>query len=251
MDAQHKALATLKIDQLRPSVDGHMVRFAPISAEGLAMQAATPGILSCTRNELVPAREPANLDITFDQVKERIKSQYDVDDAKAAAAVSGYRKDDPQRTPYDVLMMAASEAYVRAPIHRLADALAGVRGSRFYLLDFNFYTDPARGAPHAYDIAYAFGNLAGGRVPLTGPGPQAVSEAMMSTFSTFARTGEPNNPRIPEWKTYDTATRSTLVMDYPPRVVNDYRRNDRLTSATLPPVEPTKVSDGPLVRVTA
>jgi para-nitrobenzyl esterase len=162
--------------------------------------------------------------------------------------VEGYRKDDPQRAPYDVLMMAASEGYVRAAIHRLAEGLANVRGSRLYLLDFNFYTDPARGAPHAYDIPFAFGNLAGGRFPLTGPAPKAVSEAMMSTFSAFARTGDPNNPRIPAWAPYSSTTRATLVMDNPPRVVDDFRGNDRATSAALPTVEPTQVSDGPLGR---
>jgi para-nitrobenzyl esterase len=43
----------------------------------------------------------------------------------------------------------------------------------------------------------------------------------------MASNGNPNNPRIPLWPSYETMHRSTLVFGDPTNVVNDPRREFR------------------------
>jgi para-nitrobenzyl esterase len=42
-----------------------------------------------------------------------------------------------------------------------------------------------------------------------------------------------DNPRMPEWKPYDTATRATMTIDAKCRAVNDYHGADRVASSEL------------------
>ena len=85
-----------------------------------------------------------------------------------------------------------------------------------------------------------------GRMARTEPDAE-ISRAHMSAFVAFARTGNPNNPRIPEWKPYDAARRATMVVGQPLRVVDDWRGGDRRTSAMLPLLTTYQTSSGPLL----
>ncbi len=51
---------------------------------------------------------------------------------------------------------------------------------------------------------------------------------MAATWVAFARTGNPNNPAIPNWPAYDTKTRATLIFDANTRVENDPRHDFRV-----------------------
>ena len=51
--------------------------------------------------------------------------------------------------------------------------------------------------------------------------------------SAFARTGNPNNPRLPEWRPYDAATRTTMTIDLKCRAVDDYHGADRVAGSAL------------------
>ena len=86
-------------------------------------------------------------------------------------------------------------------------------------------------APHTADIPFAFGTMDIAKT-MTGNDPSAaeVSRSLMSAFVAFARTGDPNHPGIPAWKPYDTASRPTMVVKQPCRLVNDYLGADRVAS---------------------
>jgi para-nitrobenzyl esterase len=254
--ASQKANANVKGEGARPMVDGRLVLHQPLSPEGLAMHASMPTILSATSTEaaFVLAFDKRNFQVTTDQVRARIASQYQLDEARAREVMAGYAQDDPQRSPWEVLLAAASEVWVRAAMHRGIEANAAVRRAPVYMLDFNYKVDPVLGAAHAADIPYAFGNQVSGDntyglyIPDTRPAGATVAANMMSTFVAFARTGNPNNPRIPTWRPYDLDRRATLVMEEKPRVVDDFRSGDRKTSASLPPQDPGSAGRGALFR---
>lgn len=62
----------------------------------------------------------------------------------------------------------------------------------------------------------------------------AMSQAMSETWLAFARTGDPNNSAIPEWKPYDLNARSVMLFDNPPHVESDPHRAERLAMEKYP-----------------
>ena len=60
-----------------------------------------------------------------------------------------------------------------------------------------------------------------------GEAQQHVADIMADTWIAFARTGNPNNPHLPEWQPYNLTTRPVMVLDETPEVVNDARGAQR------------------------
>ena len=75
---------------------------------------------------------------------------------------------------------------------------------------------------HALEITFAFDNT--NRVPLMsggGPRASALADKMSDAWIQFARSGDPNNPKLPDWPRYDVNRRATMVFDDQCKVVDD------------------------------
>lgn len=55
------------------------------------------------------------------------------------------------------------------------------------------------GAPHAFEIEYAMGNLATNPVYAWTPEDDKISATMLQFFANFIKTGNPNSPGLPAW----------------------------------------------------
>jgi para-nitrobenzyl esterase len=55
----------------------------------------------------------------------------------------------------------------------------------------------------------------------------------MSAFVAFARTGDPNNSRMPHWTPFVKSTRVTMTINQECRPVEDYLGADRRAAAAL------------------
>jgi para-nitrobenzyl esterase len=63
---------------------------------------------------------------------------------------------------------------------------------------------PGTYAFHSDDIEYVFGTLDTRPGAVWRPEDRKLSEQMMSYWTNFARTGDPNGPGLPVWPKYDT-----------------------------------------------
>jgi para-nitrobenzyl esterase len=65
---------------------------------------------------------------------------------------------------------------------------------------------------------------------LTGGGEQAMALAdkVSDAWIAFARTGNPNTPKLPRWPAFNAADRPTMVFDNESRVELDPIRAQRL-----------------------
>ena len=183
------------------------------------------------------AGDARHMKLSVEQVKARLKEQFAIDDEKAESMMAAFRRDEPGRTPSDVLVALITNALFRGPMLAAAEAKANAGQAPVWLYNF-VWRAPVDGgiwgSPHAIDIPFAFGNtdkatsLVG-----TGPEPAEVSRNLMSAFVAFARTGKPNNPRMPEWKPFDPSSRATMTIDVKPQLVNDYLSGDRAAAASV------------------
>lgn len=233
------AAVKAKREGARPVIDGRHLPAGPMTPEGLAQHASVPLLMGNANTEATFyfGADTRNFRVTANQVKARIKAQFGLDDAKVDAIMSAYLKDEPNRTPADILAGVITDTLFRVPMIRGAEAKANAKQAPVYLYNF-VWNAPIDGgvwhSPHAIDIPFAFGNT-GKSTSLTGTGPEPaeVARNLMSAFVAFARTGNPNNPRMPEWKPYDAVTRATMTVDVKCQVVNDFHGADRVASSEL------------------
>ena len=255
--AYQAAVRKLDADDYRPVIDGRHIPSGPLTAEGLAVHASVPMIMGTTETEATfwLARDARNLAITEDQLSARIKAQFKIGDGQVAALIAAYRRDSPARTPWDVLVALGTDVLFRGRMLVGAEAKANAKTAPVYLYNFVWKVPVDAGiwgSPHAVDIPFAFGNVEKARMMSgPGPGPVKVSHNLMSAFVGFARAGDPNNPRMPEWKPYDSTTRYTMTVDDPCRLVNDFHGTGRIASTPLLYQEAFQIQRGPLFQYDA
>lgn len=82
-----------------------------------------------------------------------------------------------------------------------------------------------RGACHAVELAYVFGNL--DETIYTGkPADKALSDMVMNMWADFAKTGNPSLPEL-EWKQFDCEERATMLLKKKPRLRHDILSGQR------------------------
>jgi para-nitrobenzyl esterase len=74
---------------------------------------------------------------------------------------------------------------------------------------------------HGLDVAASFREARDGNDALR------VADELSSAWIAFARSGNPNNPRIPPWQTYDAKTRATMSFGTPTQLIYDPRAEIR------------------------
>ncbi len=79
------------------------------------------------------------------------------------------------------------------------------------------------------EIPFAFDNVKIS-ARMTGGGPEAIALAdkVSDAWIAFARSGDPNTPKLPHWPAYDAKDRATMVINNVSKVVHDPLREQRL-----------------------
>lgn len=239
LDARNRAVAS-SFEGARPVIDGKHIVTRPMAPEGLAMHASVPLLLGSTKTEasLFFQSDMRNFKLTEEQMRSRMRSVFKINDSKIDTIMASYRKDAPDMTPSEILVAVASDVQFRRPLTAAAEMKSGAAGQApVYMYNFTWtipWEGGVLGSPHAVDIPFAFGtvNEAG---EMTGPGDHAMEAAMnmMSAFLSFARTGNPNNTRMPEWKPYDATTRASMLIDSRCEAASGWRGEARRAIADL------------------
>ncbi len=73
------------------------------------------------------------------------------------------------------------------------------------------------GSPHGQDVAYVFKTLDPSN-PQTTESDLAISEAMATYWTNFAKTGDPNDERVPEWPAFNDQIPGVMVFGQTPHV---------------------------------
>jgi len=203
---------------------------------------AIPMMLGNTRDETRAFVDPDSEKVrglTWANLAERMAPELRVD-ILPEWVVAQYRRHFPDWSAERVFYAAttAGRSWPGQVVEADARARAGAR-TWVYQVDFQSPTQPRRGAPHTMDIALAFGTLgAEGSYTGNGVAARAVSSLVMSAFTAFARTGDPNGRGVPHWPVYSLPARRTMVFDVDSRAVADPRLWERELFARVPYIQP-------------
>lgn len=100
-----------------------------------------------------------------------------------------------------------------------ADAKDGADTGKTFFYQFShpppFATDHlyfGSGAAHSVEMPYVFGTLEHYGIPQT-PEDRDMANVMATYWTTFAKTGDPNDAGLPAWPAFDTATQQAMRLD--------------------------------------
>ncbi|MCT2558012.1 carboxylesterase/lipase family protein [Tsuneonella sp. YG55] len=142
-----------------------------------------------------------------------------------AAKVVGYLKaQNPGESPTYIANSAMTWRFAQGS-YVIADQIARAGGAPVYVYKLTWETPVAGGifrSPHTLDMPLMFANAAESAA-LVGEGeaPKKMEAMMSDAWLSFARSGVPASPLLPEWPAYTLGKRAVMQLDLTPKVVDD------------------------------
>ena len=197
-----------------PIVDGRVLPAHPFEPHASTLSADVPMIIGSTLNEFITAiNHPEFEQMTEAQLEERVRGMHG---ERTPKVLEAFRQRSPHASPFDLWSHIGS-AGVRQSAIAQATAKAALGKAPAYLYWFTWKTPILSGRPRAFhcaEIPFVFDNT--DRCEnMTGGGPDArVLGAIMSdAWIQFARTGDPNHPRMPRWDAFSPSRQQTMIFD--------------------------------------
>ena len=209
-----------------PVLDGLAFTEHPFLPQAPARSSALPMMVGTTRTELSNqlGYEDGAFDLDMAELRRRLARFVPSEDVENAIAT--FRGSNPGASPSELYFTIASARGYVLDATIMAEQRVRADAAPTYLYQLT-WRSPADGgkhiSQHTLDLPFMFDNVAAA-THLTGPESEetrAMARAMADTWISFARTGDPNNAAIPEWRPYDLTERSTLLFEVPPRLASD------------------------------
>lgn len=225
---------------LRHVIDGSVMPRSILESVAAGSAADVPLIIGMTRNEL--AGLPVPEDVSFEAMPEFVRQLVPscVDMVGLATAYQKARRSRAARaTPREIGLAIAGDAGVCMPSILVLDAHRRVQPASFhYIFTWNSPAgDGTQGSPHGIDIGFVFGTHAIDEECANhfgqGPAADALSNAVMDAWTTFARTGDPSTESLGYWPAYGD-TRRTMMIGERTHVVDAPYEDERRAWAAYP-----------------
>ncbi len=224
-----------------PVADGAVLPSGPWWPSAAHTNINIPIMMGNTADEMtmiVGSSDPSIFRITEAELPARLAPY--IKGGDAATLIADFRKLTPGASPSDLFFDITTARTMRGTTILAAETRERLRApAPFYMYEIGWRTNVDGGkwkSPHSMEHGFTFYNLDNiGTIYGNTPGQTRMADQMNTTWATFARNGDPNNPTIPHWPAYDTRRRPVMRFDVPSKVINDNRRGERLALAALPP----------------
>jgi para-nitrobenzyl esterase len=205
-----------------PVVDGNILPAHPFDPQAPALSADVPMIIGSTLNEFITAiNHPEYEEMTAIDLENRVKVMFA---ERTPEVLAAFRKRTPSASPFDLWSHIAASSVREAAIAQ-ATAKAAQNSAPAYLYWFTWQTPVLNGRPRAFhcsEIAFAFNNtdrcetMTGG-----GADARALAEIVSDAWIHFARTGDPNHPKMPHWTAFNADQVPTMIFDNHTQLLNN------------------------------
>jgi len=212
-----------------PTVDGKNVPEHPFHPVASAISADVPVLCGSTRTEMTLQSDAAAFTLDEDSMRRRVRNLLG---EHAEHVTEVYRRTNLGASASDIYFLIASDYRYGAPMMKIAERRAALGKAPAYLYYFRWETPVQNGrlkSPHTIEIPFAFDNVKISE-RLTGGGPEAMALAdkVSDAWIAFARTGDPNTPKLPRWPAFNPADRPTMVINNVSKVEKDPLHDQRL-----------------------
>ncbi|HET9359515.1 MAG TPA: carboxylesterase/lipase family protein [Vicinamibacterales bacterium] len=233
MSAYFAVVRRMNVDQMTqgfsPLVDGRIVPQHPFHPAASAVSPDVPLMIGSTRTELTSSAREEDFSLTEDAMRTRVRELLG---SHTDEALRVYQKANPGASPSDLYFLIASDHRYSGPVMKIAERRAALGRGPVFLYYFR-WESPADGgrlkSPHTIEIPFAFDNVkAATRLTGGGPDAMALADRVSDAWIAFARTGNPDTPKLPHWPAFNAADRPTMVIDNTSRVEKDPIREQRL-----------------------
>jgi len=232
MGAYFATVRGMNVDQMTmgfsPTVDGTAVPRHPFHPTAADVSADVPLVIGSTRTELTLQTDPAAFSLDDVALRGRVR---ELVGAATDRIVDIYRKASPNATPSELYFLIASDHRYGAPAMKIAERRAALGKGPVYLYYFRWETPLDGGrlkSPHTIEIPFVFDNVQSSRLTAGATGAQALAGRVSDAWVAFARSGDPNTPKLPHWPAFDANERATMMFDNASVVQNDPLREQRL-----------------------
>ncbi|HEX2941308.1 MAG TPA: carboxylesterase family protein, partial [Rhodopila sp.] len=222
-----------------PVIDGIVLPRGPWQPDAPQVSADVPMLIGSNATEttaLIGAANPADFSLDNAQLPARLVPWLPARDI--ARVIGGFRALMPDASASDLFFAITSDRRVRQQAWAQAKRKAAQGGAPVWLYELDWRTpvDGGKwGSPHSLDVPFVFDNVARSASMVgTGPAPQLLADQMSAAWIAFARTGKPGTAALPAWPPFTAAQRATMVFDTTPRMIPDYRSQERMLLASLP-----------------
>lgn len=238
-----------------PVVDGRSLPRAPFAPDASPLSRDIPFLLGT--NETESTFFPMTPLDAIDDAKLHALAKGSVHgtDADADRLLAVFREAYPGKdNSYLFELLASQVSQTQEGVITEAERKAEQKGAPVYLYYFLKHTPVHEGklkAVHTLEIPFVFDSLNHSQ-PIVGSvtaDQQALADKMSATWASFARTGNPNNPKIPKWPPFDTERRAIMQIDDQWKVIDDPLHAQRLVIAEVkahtPPMPEGPPPDAP------
>lgn len=219
-----------------PVVDGNYLPHHPFDPVAPQESADIPVIISTTLEDA--ALSLTNFGLDEPGLKGMLDQRFQ---GKGEEILALYRQRYPQKSPFLIQAQALTDSGFRRSAITQAERKAAVGRGATYMYLWS-WESPAHegkfGAVHGTDVSASFHSVRDNIVGVGCKDGKVMCDRLASAWVAFAKTGNPNNPRIPNWPTYDTTSRATMIFDTDTRVENDPRSEIRKYWSQVPPAPP-------------
>ncbi len=231
---------TKKVSSLwwAPVADGRTLPSGPWWPEAPAMSASVPLMIGTTETEmtlLIGAGDASTFTLDDAALRQRLATYMAADDVEPV--IQAFKATRPNATPSDLFFAITTAIPFRRGAWQQAERKAAQNAAPVYLYELDWHTPADDGkwkSPHSLDLALVFDNVAKSESAVgTGPEAQKVADQMSAAWLAFARSGNPNNPAIPDWPAYTAANHATMVFNVELKAMAGFRDDERKVLANL------------------
>ena len=214
-----------------PMVDGMVIPAHPWDPKGPALSAHIPLLIGYAHTEetLYDRPTPEKLGLDEAGLRDRASKRLGADPTHV---IDAFRSANPKASPWDLWILIATDHPRGTYSRELARRKADQQAAPAFAYRYDWETPEGSGhmrSPHTIEIQFVFNNIkiAG---PLISKMPEAyaLADRTSSAWVAFARTGDPNTPKLPRWPTYSSTSRDTMLFNNECRVESDPDRGPRL-----------------------